>query len=99
MQIKIFEYIAFSLLSPEYAVGQVERIEKEVMGLSQLPERFKLYGKRKWKRYGLRVMPVDNFRVFYMVNEEKKMVMVLRVLYKGQNMEAELQNDTKEMKH
>ena len=41
----IFEYIAFELLSPENATGQLERLEKQILSLDELPERFPRYGK------------------------------------------------------
>lgn len=37
----IYEYIAFELLSPENAVGQVFRLEESILNLETLPERFK----------------------------------------------------------
>lgn len=34
----IYEYIAFELLSPENAAGQLERLEKSIAGLEEFPE-------------------------------------------------------------
>lgn len=39
----IYEYIAFELQSPENASGQLDRLEKCIMGLDQMPERFREY--------------------------------------------------------
>lgn len=36
----IYEYIAYELQSPKNAVGQLERIEKFIMGLDYMPKRF-----------------------------------------------------------
>ena len=41
----IFEYIAFELLSPENAGKQLERLEKQILSLDEMPERFPRYGK------------------------------------------------------
>ena len=41
----IFEYIAFELLSPENAGRQLERLEKQILSLNEMPERFSKYGK------------------------------------------------------
>lgn len=46
-----------------------------------MPESFKLYEKEPWKSRGLRYFSVDNYIVFYIVNNEKLEVNVLRVLY------------------
>ncbi len=40
----IFSYIAYDLLSPQNALGQLERLEKSIYSLDEMPERF-LYSK------------------------------------------------------
>ena len=86
----IYEYIAFELLSPENAVGQVIRLEESILNLDTLPERFKEYDKEPWKSRGLRIMPVDNYLVFYIPEKEKRQVVVIRVMYAGRNVDIEL---------
>lgn len=86
----IYEYIAFTLLVPEVAVGQLERIEKGIMKLEEMPNRFRMYEEEPWHSRGLRWMPVDNFIVFYIPREEDKTVTVIRVLYGGRNMNEQL---------
>lgn len=39
----IFEYIAFDLLSPENAAGQLDRIEEKILSLGEYPEKFRQY--------------------------------------------------------
>ena len=41
----IFEYITFELLSPENAEKQLERLERQILSLDEMPERFPRYGK------------------------------------------------------
>ena len=36
----IFEYSAFELQSPENASGQLDRLEKQILGLDTMPERY-----------------------------------------------------------
>ncbi len=91
---EIYEYIAFSLLSPQNAVAQLERLEKEISKLDEMPNRFRLYDKEPWYSRGLRIMPVDNFIVFYIPNEEIKVVTVIRVMYGGRNIENEMQKSS-----
>lgn len=86
----IYEYIAFELSSPENASGQLERLEKNIMGLEQMPNRFRRYENEPWHSRGLRVLPVDNFVVFYIPDEEAKNVTVVRVMYAGRNIDKEL---------
>lgn len=91
----IFEYIAFELLSPENALGQLERLEQSIMGLDQMPERFQTYDSEPWKNYGLRKMPVDNYCVFYIPDKDNGVVTVIRVMYDGQNIDEQLKEYTK----
>ena len=34
----IFEYIAFELQSPENAIGQLDRLEEQILSLEELPD-------------------------------------------------------------
>lgn len=88
----IFEYIALDLQSLEIAVGQLERLEKSIMGLNVMPERFRLYEKEPWHSRGLRIMPVDNYLVFYIPDHEVKTVYVIRVMYGGRDIDAHLKS-------
>ena len=90
----IYEYIAFSLLSPENAKGQLGRLEKRIMGLDSMPFRFKAYESEPWKSRGLRIMPVDNYGVLYFPDKENETVTILRVMYGGRNIEEQLNEHT-----
>lgn len=87
---KIYEYIAFELLSPSVAAAQVERIEKNILSLDEMPMRFRIYENEPWKSRGLRVMPVDNYLVFYIPYEENHTVNILRIMYGGRDIEKQL---------
>ncbi len=82
---EIYEYIAFELQAPENAAGQLDRLEEHILGLQTFPERFRKYGKEPWSSRNLRIMPVDNYKVFYIPNETENTVTVLRILYDGRN--------------
>lgn len=41
----IYEYVAFELLSPENAAGQLDRLEKHIIGFKDFPEKFISYEK------------------------------------------------------
>ncbi len=56
----IFEYIAFTLQSPQNAAGQLDRLEGSIDSLAQMPERFRVYDKEPWRSRNLRIMPVDH---------------------------------------
>jgi len=92
----IYAYIAEDLQSPEYAEGQLERFEEAIYKLDKFPERFRSYDKEPWKSLGVRVLIVDNYVALYVIEEEKgkeKQVTVIRVMYSGRDIEAQLQKD------
>lgn len=90
----IYEHIAFGLLSPDNAAGQLGRLEERIMGLETFPEKFRLYEREPWHSRGLRVMPVDNYLVFYIPDREAGIVTVARVMYAGRDVQDQLDNHT-----
>jgi toxin ParE1/3/4 len=86
----IYEYIAFTLLEPGTAVEQLDRIEKAILSLDELPERFRLVGYEPWYSRGIRQIPVDNFIVFYVINTDEKIVSIIRVMYGRRDISKQL---------
>ena len=82
----IFEYIAFDLLSPENAAGQLDRIEEKILSLGEYPKKFRQYEREPWKSRNTRVVPVD---------KTKKLVTVIRVMYSGRDVDKQLDEFTK----
>ena len=52
---EIFEYIAFELQSPENAIGQLDRLEEQILSLDAMLKRYRKYEKEPWKSRGFRV--------------------------------------------
>ena len=92
----IFEYIAFELQSPENAIGQLDRLEEQILNLDTMPERYRKYEKEPWKSRGFRVLPVDNYVVLYIPDSDKKVVTILRVMYAGRGIDNQLNLHTKQ---
>ena len=92
----IFEYISFELYVPEYAAGKLQKIEQAISRLNYMPERYKKYDEKPWETLDLRKMPVDNYNVFYHVNNETEQVTVLRILYNKRD-EVELLRQFEEL--
>jgi toxin ParE1/3/4 len=86
----IVEYIAFELQSPESGIRQLERLEKRIAGLNEMPERFHRYEKEPWFSRGLRLMTVDQYYVLYIPDKENALVTIIRVMYSGRDIDAEL---------
>lgn len=86
----IFEYIEYELQSEQNAVGQLDRLERGIKSLDYSPERFRLYEKEPWHSRNLRIMPIDNYIVFYIPNNEENIVTVIRVIYGGRDIDRQL---------
>ena len=86
----IYEYIAFELLSPQNAAGQLDRLEVAISNLSNMPEKFRRYEREPWHSRNLRMFPVDNYLVFYIPDKDTKIVTVIRVMYGGRDIETEM---------
>lgn len=86
----IFEYIAYNLQSVKNAAGQLDRLEQSIASLDRMPERFRIYEKQPWHSRNLRIMPVDNYLIFYIPDCEEHIVTVIRVLYGGRDVDRQL---------
>lgn len=93
----IYDYIAYELLSPEYASGQVERIMKAVRSLEDMPMKHQIYQEEPWKTKKVRFLPVDNYIVFYLPNEETGAVNIVRIIYGGRDMRHQMRETKEEL--
>lgn len=91
----IYEYIAYELQSPENASGQLDRIEKCIMSLDYMPERYRFYDREPRKSRGLHIVPVDNYCVLYIVDNGDMTVSIMRVMYGGRDIDVQLDKYTK----
>ena len=92
------QYISKILLTPETAQKWVDTLQREIRKLDSMPLRYPLTEEEPWRTKGIRKMPVKNFLVYYLVDEEKKTVWVTAVIYGRRDQIAALldmsQNDT-----
>lgn len=88
---EIFEYIAFSLLEPETAKKHARQMMSKIAKLNNLPLRYPLYEKEPWNSKGLRVLPVDNYLIFYLPVESQNAVAIIRIMYGGRDVDIQLQ--------
>lgn len=85
---QLYNYIAYSLLAPENAMGQYDRIADEILKLDTFPERFRIMDSEPEHSKGIRRMLVDGYSVFYVVKED--VVIVTDVLYSASDIESRL---------
>lgn len=85
---EIYSYIAYELLVPDTAVAQLGRIRREVRSLNFMPTRCALVSWEPWHSMKMHQLPVDNFIVYYLVDDEKRAVTVVRIFYGGRDIEG-----------
>lgn len=78
---QIGNYIAKELLEPELAQKVVGKIGNIIFNLDEMPLRNGLVADERLARQGIRKILIDNYIVFYIVDEEHKVVTIVRILY------------------
>lgn len=84
----IYVYIAEQLLASENAMGQYNRIAEAIQNLNVFPERVQIMESEPEHTMGLRQLPIDNFSVFYVIEDNR--VVVTRVLYSASDISKRL---------
>ena len=85
---EIYSYIAKELLVPETAAAQLGRIRKEVRSLDFMPARYTLVEWEPWHSMQMHQLPVNNFIVYYLVDDKERTVTVARIFYGGRDIEG-----------
>ena len=88
---QIYIYIENVLLSPENAKGQYDRIADKILRLGIFPKKYQVVEIEPFHSKGLRRMPVDNYSVFYII--DNKEVIVTNVIYSSSDFIVRLKND------
>ena len=86
-------YISEQLLNPAAAGRLVDDTESAIYSLREMPQRHALVNDDVLARSGIRFIPVKNYLVFYVIREEKKSVVIQRVLYGRRDWASILRNE------
>jgi addiction module RelE/StbE family toxin len=78
---ELSNYIAKELLEPDIALRLVDKIGYEIIKLEDMPLRNGLVIDERLAFQGIRRIIVDNYTVFYVVEEEYEIVTIIRILY------------------
>ena len=82
---KAVEYIDEELHNRTAAENLLNDVEKAIFSLSEMPSRYPLVADKLLANQGVRIIPVNNYLVFYIIREEIKTIMIVRFLYKKRN--------------
>lgn len=89
---EIVDYISHELFAPEAAEHLLDKMESSIMALSAFPERNQLIEEEPWKTYGIRKIVVNNFLVYYWIDEAEEKVQITAVIYSKRNQIEQLKN-------
>jgi toxin ParE1/3/4 len=87
---EIFNYISLTLLEPETAERQTERIMDAADSLISFPFRYRIYNVEPWRSKGLRILPIDNYVILYQPDESTNLVKIVRIMYGGRDINKQL---------
>ncbi len=63
---------------------------KEIRSLNEMPMRYRLYDDEPWHSQGVRFFPVNNYLVFYLPDETKTTVHIVRIIYGVRDIKKQL---------
>jgi len=85
---EIYRYISEKLDAEGAALNLMEKIERGIMRLKDYPFSCNYVEDEFLKRKGYRKLIIENYIVFYLVDEVSERVNVMRVLYGRQNYQS-----------
>jgi toxin ParE1/3/4 len=78
----VFDYITDDIKAPEAAERVYLSIKKQILKLDHMPARYNIVQDEPYASFGVRLMPVENYYAFFIINEQEREVHVFRILYK-----------------
>ncbi|MBQ8202572.1 MAG: type II toxin-antitoxin system RelE/ParE family toxin [Clostridia bacterium] len=78
-------YIEHVLLNPQAALDLVDEVASCVDALSEYPARFAIADDAVLKMWQIRFAPINNYLLFYCVDEQRACVQIVRFLYSKRN--------------
>lgn len=87
---EITEYISEVLFSPETANKWLIKMRKEISELSIFPSKFSLIDEEPWKSRGIHKMCIDNYNVYYTIDEPNSEVWIVAIVYARRNQKQQL---------
>jgi addiction module RelE/StbE family toxin len=81
----IARYVAQEFREPAIAQKLVDSIKDAILSLKEMPVRFSLLSDEILRGKGLRKLMLENYIVFYKVEEKDSTVTIVRILYGRRN--------------
>ena len=81
----LYSYVAFSHKEPATAQKLVNRIRKAARSLDALPGRHPVVDWEPWQSMGMHRFTVEDFLLFYLIDQSTRTVTLVRIVYGGPN--------------
>ena len=86
------DYIEFVLKNSDASNNLLDTATEQIGSLSDLPQKFRQVDDHVLASWGISFVIINNYFAFYIINEEKQTVIIVRFLYKKSNWSSILQN-------
>lgn len=81
----IYEYISKSLMAEKAAENLINKIERNILRLETMPESCSIIEEFKERKKQYRKLIINNYLAIYRIDEEKRKVYIIRIVYGGRN--------------
>ncbi len=92
----IVKYISNELSAPDAASNLLDLFQKKIMELSSMPGSHSLVDEEPWRSEGVRKIIVNNFLIYFWIDEKNLKVQVISVIYGRRDQVAQLSKLNKE---
>ncbi|MCL2253502.1 MAG: type II toxin-antitoxin system RelE/ParE family toxin [Lachnospiraceae bacterium] len=82
---EIIKYISVDLCNSQAAERFLGAVGQKLVELREYPYKFPLYHDEKLRAEGIRFIVIGNYLLFYIVDDSKKIVTIVRILYGKQD--------------
>lgn len=86
---EIAVYVAKELKNRDAALGLLDVFENAILSLEEFPERVALTPEEPWRREGVRQLVVENFNIYFWIDD--KTVRVTAVVYQKRDQRRQLE--------
>ena len=83
--VRAADYIEFTLKNPEAADNLLDVVTEQIEALADFPQKFRLVDDPVLTSWGIRFVIINNYLAFYMIDEEKQTIIIVRFLYQKSN--------------
>ncbi len=81
----IVHYIAVELVNPTAAASFLDDVEKSYFEVINNPHMYSLCQDARLSREGYRKIVLKNYLILYRIDDEEKVVFIVRIIYGGRN--------------